>query len=141
MNSCSYGNRPFFNSMTIRFSKHIALLLLGIFFFPILFQPLHVLWHQTADEVHAHAHQHDGGACCSMPVFDKHEQEKGDMVTDKESVCPICAYHFSMNELPVAVLFHSVVWFVRDAFEDTLVRCFPQQILAQNSPRAPPVLL
>lgn len=125
--------------MTVRFSQHIALLLFGIFFFPILFQPLHVLWHKTVDE--AHAHHHDGGACCSIPVFDKHAQEKGDVLSEKESVCPICAYHFSVNELPVPVLFHSVVWFARDAFEDTLVRCFPQQILAQNSPRAPPVLL
>jgi hypothetical protein len=125
--------------MTVRFSKHIALLLLGILFFPILFQPLHVLWHHAVDE--AHAHHHDGGACCSLLVFDKHAQDKCEVLTEKESVCPICSYHFSMNELPVPVFYLSVVWFAIDAFNETLVRCFPQQVIAQNSPRAPPVLL
>jgi hypothetical protein len=121
--------------MTVIFRKHIALLLLGIFFFPIVFQPLHVLWHKAIEDDHHHMEH----AVCYSITPNQHAHEKGEALAEKESVCPICAYEFSVNEIPNSVLFHSSALFVSDAITDAVISLYLQQVVYINSSRAPPV--
>lgn len=115
--------------------KHIALWLIGIFSFPIVFQPVHVVWH------HLHGYRHTPQQCslCSITrpdyaacAFDE-EDDYG------EGVCPICAYQFSINQLPEVTAFDPVVPEIFCGQNTAIASQYFRQDRTTKTPRAPPV--
>lgn len=112
--------------------KNIALFLLGIFIFPFIFQPIHIIGH------HNIINQEEQG-------FDN--VQKSEHITDNSNLitlindnsCPILKYQFSVNELSKI----SVIRFTLPEIEKPLCiieeQQIKQQVIAFSSPRAPPV--
>jgi hypothetical protein len=77
--------------------RNIALFLFGIFSFPLIYQPFHVVVH------HGHSH------CtrCTVSCSESHSDfgfAIFDVTEEKEEPCPICNYHFPINEIPTQFL-------------------------------------
>lgn len=118
-----------------KLNKHIALLLFGIFIFPVLFQPMHVLWHKSIAEF-----------SCSSCHF--HYHLAGQAETDEESAiescnqhCLLCDYEFSITSIPEHFVFECNI---EKADKQSIISYLvqPQKPFAGNtSPRAPPVFL
>lgn len=116
--------------------KHIAVLLFGIFIFPLAFQPLHVLMHHTQVA-------HDCHSCCETKL-DKKESVKLAIIetaSAEEEACAICDYHFPLNIIAKNVICHNI----KVVVECKLFRLNKQlpflQVISVKSPRGPPALL
>jgi hypothetical protein len=118
----------------IRFKKHIAYLLFGIFFFPILFQSVHIVWHKSK----ANKNEHH---CCHSEACDKDSSEKTENISQKEDVCQICEFHFSLNDLPTISIFSSVIPAFTCSLNVETSRQYYRQDLIKKSPRAPPIFI
>lgn len=108
--------------------KHIAIILLGVFIFPVVFQQVHIMRH----------HSHDHGAC--ILVMDP-DSPDGNKVSSqrKDSHCLLCEYKLSVISLLDIVFITSTVNIIED-LETELVSFCPLQILfSSESPRAPPL--
>jgi hypothetical protein len=119
----------------IKYKSHIAPLLLCLFVFPILFQPVHVLLH------HSNKNNTAGHHCCSHETCQasiKHEQNVGYSVSKAGDKCAICDYHFATKDfIDVKVVLAAIPL---DKYDyNTLAK---QQkylsALRNKSPRAPP---
>lgn len=115
--------------------KHIALWLVGIFSFPIFFQPVHPVSHHLHGYTHAAHH-------CSLctperptPVSCAFDEEDA----DGEGACPICEYQFSINELPKAAAFSPVVPEIPCCRNMAATSQYFRQERTTKIPRAPPV--
>jgi hypothetical protein len=111
--------------------KHITLALLGIFVFPIVFQPFHIIWHHAED---SHCHHE----CCPS------EEKKPvglifDVFSANNEYCPICEYHFPVNDLPENFFFASATKTVTSSVYELKIKPAYQQITSTKTPRAPPV--
>ena len=111
--------------------KNIALSLLGIFLFPVVFQNLHVIRH----------HMHESECCHHIDVSEKKLKNSKELIirsSENESVCPIVQYKLSINMLPeVLPLDNTFLVFVEKAAESTIEWAF-QPFYSAKSPRAPP---
>ncbi|NOU61951.1 hypothetical protein [Marinifilum caeruleilacunae] len=114
--------------------KHIAILLFGIFFFPLAYQPWHVIVHHSQDSQCHHACCHSKGAkkTCDFGHWLASKVEK-------QESCPVCEYHFPINIIPELNLFKPKNPNLdRNLFElETSIAL--QQIDSRKSPRAPPL--
>lgn len=110
--------------------KHIAVILLGIFIFPITFQSIHIVWH------HSHCISHN--ATCHNAV-DYHDYT-GTAFHHSNSTdhCPICEYQLSINTLPDIPFFEAVIPIICGTFKVLSVTKPHQEVFALQSPRAPP---
>lgn len=115
----------------IGLKQHIALVFLGIFIFPLVYQPYHVVRHHGIEEPCHHE-------CCHS----HHEKTDGviyDILSDGDEHCPICDYHFPVNDVPQ--MHHLSSWlpyykgFTYEA-KPELPYTTPTR---SKSPRAPPV--
>ena len=116
-----------------RIYRYIALYLLVIFIYPLVFQPIHVVYHHKDDCSHGcyadktsgicETHQHD------TPVF-----------TEKDEKCPICTYEFSINTIPEHSVFKSYVPLNWNRLEQGQVVQVKQSLLNKKTPRAPPFI-
>ncbi len=116
-----------------QFRSHIAFLLLVIFVFPTLVQPIHeILLGCDEDEVHEH-HK----SCSSDSILPAgHHQVK-----DEAPSCGICDFSFSANDGPDSFTLQA---FDLDKTEDFSKQAYDQysvEITAHPSLRAPPVNL
>ena len=113
--------------------KHIAILLFGIFLFPLTYQPCHVLKHHSPK---SHCHH----TCCHTKVEKRvcYYSHCISSASEKQEACPVCEYHFPINILTKLNLFKPknpglegelLGWTENLAF---------QQIVSRKSPRAPP---
>ncbi|WP_347840676.1 hypothetical protein [uncultured Draconibacterium sp.] len=116
---------------------HITILLIGIFVFPLFYQPYHVIKHHAPKS-------HCTQACCHSKVVLPVEKEvcnfgiRVNVTVEKEKPCPICEYHFPINILPKLVVFKpktAVKACLLFGIEERLAK---QQIVFKKSPRAPP---
>lgn len=115
------------------FKKHIAILLFGIFFFPLAYQPYHVFRHH-AQKLHCHH------GCCNSNV-DKRVCSHGPEInteSERQEPCPICDYHFPINILPRLIIFQPKTPTTESLLFGLEERIAFQQIVSKKSPRAPP---
>lgn len=110
--------------------KHIAFILLGIFVFPIFYQPYHIVLHHS-EELHCH---HD---CCSSKI-EKSTDLIVDIYTEKEEPCPICNYHFPVNDIPGISFFATSLIALKGQIYDLDIKRASQQVVSIKTPRAPP---
>ena len=114
--------------------KHIAPFLFWIFFFPILFQSVHIVWHNSQTNKNEYR-------CCHTETCDTDSPDESENITQKEDVCQICEYQFSLNDLPGISIFRSII----PSFSYSLnVIAFQQdfkQGFTVKSPRAPPLFI
>lgn len=116
----------------IRLRIHIAFLLFGIFFFPILFQSIHIACHQYNNYKSEHHFCHD-------KVHDKVTNAKGEKELEKENTCLLCEYQFSINDLPDVFFFSSVIPAFSCVSNEIAENHQYKQVYTVKTPRAPPV--
>lgn len=118
----------------IKLRKHIALLLFGIFFFPILFQLFHIVWHHS----HGYKCEH---TLCSQTITNTDFYSTGDNISENEKTCPICEYQFSINDLPKISFFNAVIPVFACTYNEVATQQQYKQVFSDKTPRAPPVLI
>lgn len=117
--------------------RHIVILLVVIFIFPLAYQPWHVLQHYSQK---SNCH-HD---CCHLNMGHSGGKvaysygEDINAASEKEEPCPICNYHFPINVLPTIFHYQSNNTVAENAISDLKVRLPFQQFTSVKSPRAPP---
>lgn len=104
-----------------KISKHITIVLLGIFVFPILFQSIHIVWHHTRD------------------ISCETNDHKDVLSFNENHHCPICEYQFSINQQSDFFIFKSVIPVLCFFFKEPVITDPYQQSLSLISPRAPPL--
>jgi hypothetical protein len=116
----------------IRLKEHIAFLLFGIFFFPFLFQSLHILWH------HSHVNKSEHNQYFqTITKTDFHSN--GENVSEKKYKCPICAYKFSINDLPKIYFYYSIISVIACIYIELVQQYKYMQVFLVKTTRAPPV--
>ena len=114
--------------------KHIAAFVIAIFFFPIAFQSLHIVWH----------HSHDGK--CERPVFlqktfDAESAVNKKNISANKDACPICDYQFSILDVPEIACFSSVIPANARIRNEIATPQQYQHFFSDKTPRAPPVVI
>jgi hypothetical protein len=117
-----------------RLRKHIAFILFGIFFFPILFQSIHIVWHHS-NSFKCNHHQ------CYCEIIVKPVTRNTSNISKEEDHCPICEYEFSLNEIPQIFKFRSFIPILTFVYNEIAVHQKFQQVFSIKTPRAPPVLI
>jgi hypothetical protein len=113
--------------------KYIAIVLLGTFGFPPLFQSFHIVWHHSPLLKGNHHLYHAEAPTKHLP--------KDEITLSKlEKRCPICDYRFSMNSLPGLSLFKTIIPVVTGHQEAFNIGQPPQLVIRLSSTRGPPVL-
>ncbi len=114
--------------------QYIVVLLLGIFLFPIAYKALHTLQHQSMAKL-CSSH-----SCCASQS-PQSSDDTTRLLEHTEEHCPICDYHFAINDLPPAVKVeaHSPRFECLSLQVD--LRTPEQQTLRSKSSRAPPSLI
>lgn len=81
--------------------KHIAIILLGVFLFPTLFQAVHVLSHHSANDSNSVSEF----VCCGHNPLSDCSRQDGFKAPDEEKNrhCPICEYEFPVKSLPLKI--------------------------------------
>jgi hypothetical protein len=111
--------------------RNIALFLFGIFSFPLIYQPFHVVVH------HGHSH------CthCTVTCFESHSDfgfAIFDVIEEKEEPCPICNYHFPLNEIPAEFLSLQKIAIETGQVFSVPLKGYSKNIFSNLIPRAPP---
>jgi hypothetical protein len=114
-------------------SRHIAVLLLGVFLFPVVFQAIHITWHQVHDD---HITHH----FCHADLIVQHSQPDEEILSEKENYCPVCEYKFSINDLPKISVYRTVIPVIVGSVRETQIQLLFQSVILIKSPRAPPAL-
>ncbi len=118
----------------IHLRKHIALLLFGIFFLPIIFHGVHIVWH------HSHGDKYEHEFCYNSET-DNISQINIDNISNKGNICPICVYQFSINDLPEISFFSSDIPEIAFVYYDLYKSQHWKQVFSDIPPRAPPVII
>lgn len=118
----------------IELRKHIAVLLFGVFYFPILLQPVHIVWH------HSHGYKCEKNLC-SHTIINKDLRSDGEKVSEKEKICPICEYQFSINDLAKISFFNPPIPAIACIYVEIAKQQPSKQEFSAKTPRAPPVFI
>lgn len=112
--------------------KNMALLLLGIFLFPITFQGVHV--------IHHHMHDHPSGRARWVSSHNTHDfpQTQGLTEIHKDPTCLICNFQFFTNTLPKTVAVASATPTVEARLTEVITEHPYCQLISTTTPRAPP---
>ncbi len=118
----------------IRIRKHIASFLFVIFFFPITFQPIHIVWH--------HSHGYNGKQYLTNKILsDKDPHTNQENISKEEKLCPIGEYQFSINDLPEFPVFRTEIPVFACNYNEIAIQQPYKQVFSDKIPRAPPVLI
>jgi hypothetical protein len=112
-----------------RLRKHIAYFLFVIYFFPITFQSIHIVWH--------HSHGYKG----KQIFFDKSSHRNRENISKEIKLCPIGEYQFSINALPKIYFFNSKIPITTRIYNEGVTQQQYKEVFSDQSPRAPPVQL
>lgn len=118
----------------INLRNHIALLLFGVFFFPILFQSVHFVRHHSHDYNCEHY-------LCHQTIADINFHTNGENLSEEVKKCLICEYHFSINELPEISVSGRVIPSITCIYNEIVIQQQHKQVISIKVPRAPPVYL
>lgn len=113
--------------------RHIALVLLGVFIFPIAYQPYHTVRHHSKD---LHCHHN-----CSHAKQEKPAGLHLDVFSAKKEHCSICEYHFPVNDLPKLFFFTSATSILKSSNYELKIKRAYQQVVSTKTPRAPPLCI
>ncbi len=114
--------------------KHIASFLFVIFFFPITFQPIHIVWH--------HSHGYKGKQYLNNKILsDKGSHRNQENISKEVKLCPIGEYQFSINDLPKIAIFSSVIPLFISVYNEIATQQIYKHVFSDKTPRAPPVLI
>ena len=107
----------------------MAILLAGLFYFPLVFQSFHITRH------HSESHHCEGHSCQAVSP-----ESARDAVTiaKHESFCPVCDYRFAVKEAPSVAVHIATVLPVLSILEVPATRHACAQVPVTRSPRAPP---
>lgn len=120
--------------------RHIAVLAAGIFLFPVLYQPVHIIQHHSHehnDHSCEHKHDHEGHSC-------EHHHKKSEYISGETqfsqsySDCLVCEYTFVVQDIPVqndlvnAPVHHIELELFPTTSSDRILS------FSQVNPRAPP---
>jgi hypothetical protein len=113
--------------------RHIAVYLAGIFIFPVLFQPWHIIHH------HGHEcpdHHEKGDPCHTKPVpgFTILNQIPG------HDHCYVCDFKFPVNDLPNSFNIYTVPHIYQEVQSGLPLSHLPESEQSEFNPRAPPFL-
>lgn len=126
----------------IRIYKHITFFLLGLFLFPIVYQPIHSYWHHSVKNSQT-KQIHCNHSCCSPLQTTTHNYSKGlnriETLNGKEEHCPICEYQLSINNLLVISTFEYLVQKLDISYNEIVITQFIPSVASKESPRAPPI--
>jgi hypothetical protein len=117
----------------IRLHKNIAVLLLGIFIFPITFQSFHIVWHQS------HGYR-SNLKWYHAEITKRPSQTDLKTAQQKDQPCSICEYQFSINDLPELTIFRSITPVIESSLNELEIQLPFQQTFSIKSPRAPPAI-
>lgn len=117
----------------IRLRKHIAVLLFGIFFFPIVFQSAHIVWHHSRDHEHKHL---IGGKKYSS---ENQSHALTTIISQKDNLCPICEYQFSSNDRSDILILKAKISEINCVFNEIVTLRYKKQDFSKKPARAPPV--
>ncbi|MGQ1891379.1 hypothetical protein ACT29H_13145 [Thermophagus sp. OGC60D27] len=109
----------------------MALLLLGIFLFPIAFHGVHVIRHHMHDH-HEHAHWISRHNTNDFPQT----QELTEI--HKDPTCLICNFQFFTNTLPKTAAWVSVIPTIEARFIESETEPPYCELISTTTPRAPP---
>ncbi len=115
----------------LKFKRHIVIILLGLFVFPIVFQSLHIVWHHSHDYKCNHI-------LCHIQQTGQNIQAEINTASQKDNHCPICEYQFSINDLPKIFLFSTNTLLIDSFLKKLELQFYFQQLITIKSPRAPP---
>jgi hypothetical protein len=113
-------------------NKHIAIVLLGIFTYPIFFQSIHIVWH----------HSHGLNNSFVDRKYSENEKSFDNVIahlSNTEVCCPFCEYKFSINNLSKSSLFECNIFKIDNNYIDIVINQFRPCIQSKKSPRAPPL--
>ncbi|MBP8791294.1 MAG: hypothetical protein KBH01_07670 [Breznakibacter sp.] len=114
--------------------QHIALLILGLFFIPILFQSVHIVWH------------HNNGCCekaelvCCGHHHENHYPQETE-ISAASRQCAICEYQFTITGLPVYAVFKTGRFSLVAIFSTPAIQSPDSVLFGYKSSRAPPAQL
>lgn len=118
----------------IRLRKHIAFLLFGIFFFPVIFQSLHIVWHHSHGYECEHHH-------CHKESPDKNSALNTQNLSDTENTCLICEFEFSITDVPELFIKKKEIPVLTYTYSEVATQQQYKQIFTDKTPRAPPILV
>lgn len=114
----------------VRLKRHIAILLLGVLLFPIVYQSAHTISH----------HFHEISHSCELPHTNK--KIAGHVfVNSEEDTCPIIEYKIIVNQMPVHIQTCDRHQFYIEINFNWQYNAKQTLIGYKKSPRAPPYLL
>ncbi len=128
----------------VRINKHIAFSLLGLFLFPIIYQPVHSNWHHSVKNSQTNQ-IHYNHSCCSHSQTSMHTYPKGlseiGPFNENEEQCPVCEYQISINNLPLLSNLNYTVRRIDINYTEVAITRFISSVVSIESPRAPPIQL
>lgn len=117
----------------IKLKKYIALLLFGTFFFPMVFQPNHIVWHYFHDHQDAdHSVKTESKGIPFQALVQAESQQT--------SSCPISEYQFSTTSLADLTVYRQILPVLESTLITPVVDLVQQQLFTTKPSRAPPVL-
>jgi len=114
-----------------KYKIHIAIIAWGIFIFPVIFQPAHVVWHHSA------GHNENCGDSCETS-FRNPIPQNSVSISEIDDHCPICEYKFTINSLPEHLVYEIVLIGHTENFKHIFTKDPHQKLITSKSPRAPP---
>jgi hypothetical protein len=116
-----------------RLKRHITLIGLGFFVFPIIFQSIHIVWHHS--NAHSESYTH---TCCSLGK--NCLPDKGSInISESDEHCPLCEYEFSVNNIPGFSVINTGIPYIIYVLNDNEIDIIYQASTSFNPPRAPPI--
>lgn len=116
-----------------RFNQHIAIILFGIFFFPIVFQSIHIVKH------HSNVSNFEQHFCGHIEIEDLYTASH-EFYSFEDRSCLICDYQFSINDLPKVLYFGKEIPALKYTYIEIAVLKPFNQFSYDKTPRGPPIL-
>jgi len=118
-----------------RISKYIATVLLGIFIFPIVFQPVHIVLHTIRE----HSSNEFGTQYSTKSTKGINMHKSVCAINgNSETHCLICEYKFSISNSLDNCLFECEIFKIEKDSINRLNNSFKLVFFSKKSPRAPP---
>lgn len=114
----------------MKFNKHIATLLLGLFISPIIFQSVHIVWHHS----HSVADNHH------INNINDNQRLQGEAISvlTEDNHCPVCEYEFAIHNLPAIFVFEANLPIIKGIQNETAEAQLHLEVYSTKSSRGPP---
>jgi hypothetical protein len=114
--------------------KHIIIVLLGIFIFPLLVQPVHMAWHSLL------AHADRKHECILHDLLGNFPIETTTF-SEVTHFCLICDFHLCIVDEPTTEYINTIIPVSGFSFNETATQYLLTRLIYFSSPRDPPVII